>query len=113
MALGTETVQHTARSSGRADAAASPDAAASAEPAASPELAASAEVATAAELAPAAERPLRMLILEDRAMDADLVIRRLRRSGFAIDTSVVSDEESYLAALDPPPDIILADYSLP
>jgi PAS domain S-box-containing protein len=54
-----------------------------------------------------------MLILEDRAMDADLVIRHLRREGFEIETSLATDEATYLAALDPAPDIILADYSLP
>src|SRR4051812_45066831 len=89
MALGTDTVQETALSSGRADVAAAscelaaaPELATSSEAAASCELALSPEVAAAPEAA--AERPLRILILEDRAMDADLVIRRLRRSGFAI-----------------------------
>jgi PAS domain S-box-containing protein len=57
--------------------------------------------------------PLRLLILEDRAMDADLVIRHLRRAGFEIDTTVAADESTYVSALEPPPDIILADYSLP
>lgn len=61
----------------------------------------------------AGERPLRILILEDRAMDADLVMRHLRRAGFEIDTVLATDEDSYLAALEPRPDIILADYSLP
>lgn len=63
--------------------------------------------------APEAERPLQILILEDRAMDADLVIRQLRRAGFEIQTTIVSDEASYLRALGSTPDIILADYSLP
>ena len=67
----------------------------------------------AALVATVSERPLRILILEDRAMDADLVIRHLRRAGFAIETALATDEDSYLAALDPAPDVILADYSLP
>jgi PAS domain S-box-containing protein len=57
--------------------------------------------------------PLRLLILEDRAMDADLVIRHLRRTGFEIETALATDEQTYLAALDSAPDVILADYSLP
>ena len=46
-------------------------------------------------------------------MDADLVIRHLRRAGFEIETVLATDEASYLAALDPALDVILADYSLP
>ena len=58
-------------------------------------------------------RPLRVVLLEDRAMDADLVIRHLRRAGFEIVPTLATDEPSYLAALAIDPDIILADYSLP
>jgi len=46
-------------------------------------------------------------------MDADLVIRQLRRAGLEIEPALATDEATYLAALDPVPDIILADYSLP
>jgi PAS domain S-box-containing protein len=67
----------------------------------------------AALAATVSERPLRILILEDRAMDADLVVRHLRRDGFEIEAALATDEASYLAALDPAPDVILADYSLP
>lgn len=67
----------------------------------------------ATDATPPRERPLRILILEDRAMDADLVMRHLRRAGFEIEAVLTTDEASYLAALDPALDIILADYSLP
>jgi PAS domain S-box-containing protein len=57
--------------------------------------------------------PLRVLILEDRATDAELVLHELRRAGYSPDWRRVEDQEHYLAALDPSLDVILADYSLP
>jgi pentatricopeptide repeat protein len=57
--------------------------------------------------------PLRVLILEDRPADAELVLHELHRAGFEPDWRRVDAEADYLASLDPPPDIILADYSLP
>jgi signal transduction histidine kinase len=57
--------------------------------------------------------PLRILIVEDSAADADLIRHALRRAGFAPDCRRVETEEDYLANLNPPPDLILADYNLP
>ena len=57
--------------------------------------------------------PLRVLILEDRSADADLMLLELRRAGFEPDWKRVDTEKDYLASLDPGLDIILSDYSLP
>jgi CheY-like chemotaxis protein len=57
--------------------------------------------------------PLRVLILEDRATDAELMLHELRRAGFSPDWKLVETEAEYLAHLEPAPDVILADYSLP
>ena len=56
---------------------------------------------------------LQLLLLEDRANDAELALAELRRAGFAPDWRRVDSEEDYLAALDPSLDLILADYHLP
>ncbi|MEA2513203.1 MAG: hypothetical protein QOJ59_2690 [Thermomicrobiales bacterium] len=57
--------------------------------------------------------PLNVLLLEDNASDAELVLHALRRSGFAPAGTRVDTEVDYLAALHPDLDVILADYSLP
>jgi PAS domain S-box-containing protein len=57
--------------------------------------------------------PLNVLLLEDRATDAELVLHALRRSGFSPVGIRVDTEADYLAALRPDLDVILADYSLP
>lgn len=56
---------------------------------------------------------LRLLILEDRSADAELMLLELRRAGFTADWQRVETEADYIAALDPALDLILADYSLP
>jgi PAS domain S-box-containing protein len=59
-------------------------------------------------------RKLRILILEDRPDDAELVLRELRKAGIRFDGKCVATEAAFLAALcDAPPDLILADYALP
>jgi PAS domain S-box-containing protein len=57
--------------------------------------------------------PLRVLILEDRPTDAELMVHELRRGGFEADWQRVDNEADYLACLDPALDLVLADYSLP
>lgn len=57
--------------------------------------------------------PLRVLILEDRPADAELMAIELRHSGFAPTWTRVDTEAQYLAALGPDLDLILADYTLP
>src|SRR5579885_536998 len=60
-------------------------------------------------------RPLRVLILEDVRVDAELVVHELRRAGFDPDWRTVANEAGYLEALnaEPLPEIIFADYRLP
>jgi PAS domain S-box-containing protein len=57
--------------------------------------------------------PLRLLILEDRPTDAELMLVELRRAGFAADWRRVETEADFVAALNPSLDLILSDYSLP
>jgi diguanylate cyclase (GGDEF)-like protein/PAS domain S-box-containing protein len=57
--------------------------------------------------------PIRVLILEDRLADAELMVHELRRAGFDPDWQRVESEPDYLASLALTPDIILADYTLP
>lgn len=56
---------------------------------------------------------LRILLLEDRDTDAELVRMELRRAGFDADVTRVITEDEYRAALQPGYDLILSDYSLP
>lgn len=56
---------------------------------------------------------LRVLIVEDDAADAELMIAELRRSGFELAWHRVQTETEYLARLADAPEIVLADYSLP
>jgi len=57
--------------------------------------------------------PLRVLILEDRAEDAELLLHELRKAGFKVDARRVEDEAGFRACLNADVDIILADYALP
>ncbi len=56
---------------------------------------------------------LRVLIVEDEPAHAELEVRELRRAEFAPDWQRVETEQAYLEHLGAPPDLILADYSLP
>ena len=56
---------------------------------------------------------LRVLLLEDNAVDAELMLFELRQSGFAPHATRVDTESGYAAQLDAALDLILADYSLP
>lgn len=57
--------------------------------------------------------PLNVLLIEDRASDAELILHALRRSGFSPVGIRVDTEDDYLAALNPSFDVVLADYNLP
>lgn len=59
------------------------------------------------------KRSIRVLILEDRVNDADLMVRELRRAGFIPECERVETENDFLALLDQEFDIILSDYSMP
>ncbi len=57
--------------------------------------------------------PLRMLLIEDEPAHAELMVRELRRAGFAPNWQRVETEQDYLAHLHPTLDLILADYNMP
>jgi diguanylate cyclase (GGDEF)-like protein/PAS domain S-box-containing protein len=59
-----------------------------------------------------AER-LRVLLLEDRDTDADLIRIELKRADFDAEVTRVITEAEYRAALEPGYDLILSDYALP
>jgi CheY-like chemotaxis protein len=59
------------------------------------------------------KRPLRVLLLEDNPLDAELVLKELRRAGFEPDWQRVETEVDYLDRLQPDLDIILSDYDMP
>ena len=55
-----------------------------------------------------------VLILEDVATDAELIVRELRKANIAFSSQQVDDKETFLRALaDFEPDIVLSDYNLP
>ncbi len=57
--------------------------------------------------------PLNVLIVEDRTADAKLMLAELRQAGFESHWCRVDTEADYLAHLEPVPDLVLSDYSLP
>ncbi len=57
--------------------------------------------------------PLRLLIVEDVAADAELLLRELRRAGYAPEATRVETEDEFLDRLINMPDLIVADYNLP
>jgi hypothetical protein len=57
--------------------------------------------------------PLRVLILEDRPLDAELMVLELRRAGFDPQWTRVDTEQDFLTNLSQEFDIILSDYSMP
>lgn len=56
---------------------------------------------------------LRILLLEDTADDAELLILLLEQAGYQMEWRRVETEAEYRAALDSAPSLILADYRLP
>jgi len=58
-------------------------------------------------------RPLRVLILEDRPADAELIELELRRAGLELEWTRVDSERDFLASLSEDLDVILSDYSMP
>jgi len=55
---------------------------------------------------------LKILFAEDNPVDAELVLRQLRRDGFEFEVNRVETEEAFLAGLRPDLDLILSDYDL-
>src|SRR5690242_9862973 len=56
---------------------------------------------------------LRVLVLEDRDSDAELVVRALSLAGYTLQWRRVDSKEGFVAALANAPQLILADYNLP
>ena len=54
-----------------------------------------------------------VLLLEDSALDAELVINQLGTAGFQLDLQRVWSREAFIDALGQGPDVILADHVLP
>ena len=57
--------------------------------------------------------PLKLLIIEDRPDDADILVLALEADNFDVVWLRVETAEDYVSQLSPEVDIILADYSLP
>ncbi|MBL9214061.1 MAG: PAS domain-containing protein [Opitutaceae bacterium] len=57
--------------------------------------------------------PLKLLIAEDHAADAELMVRALRGGGFAPEWRRVDTEPDYRAHLGPDLDLVLADFRMP
>ena len=58
-------------------------------------------------------RPLQVLMLEDNATDAELIVRELRRAGYDLQWRRVETSADFLAAITTAPDLIISDFSLP
>ncbi len=58
-------------------------------------------------------RLLRVVVVDDEASHAELMIDQLRRAGFAPEWRLADTEAAYLAQLAQPPDLILSDRDLP
>jgi PAS domain S-box-containing protein len=61
-----------------------------------------------------AKTGLRVLMVEDSHLDADLILSELKKGGFETASTVVDTAEAFTRELTAnPPDIVLADYNLP
>jgi signal transduction histidine kinase len=57
--------------------------------------------------------PLKLLIVEDRPDDAELLIEELKRAGYEPTWTRVETPDQFIAGLAAEPDIVVCDYSLP
>ena len=57
--------------------------------------------------------PLKVLIVEDNPLDAEMELLALQDAGFKVDWERVETEAAFLARLDPKLDLVLSDFSLP
>lgn len=58
-------------------------------------------------------KPLHLLIVEDNEVDAELVLRELRRTGLAPEWQRVDNERDYLTLLHDDLDLVISDFDLP
>lgn len=56
---------------------------------------------------------IKILIAEDSASDAELLLRALQRTGYSPVWQRVDTEKDFLAALNPDLDLVFSDYSMP
>jgi two-component system, cell cycle sensor histidine kinase and response regulator CckA len=59
------------------------------------------------------KKPLQVLIVEDSADDAELLVFRLSQAGYQPQWQRVDNEQAYRASLRPSLDIIFCDYTMP
>src|SRR5690242_15081805 len=60
------------------------------------------------------DKPIRLLMLEDVATDAELAIRELKRAGLRTQRRVVQTEADFVRAITEfAPELILSDFNLP
>ncbi|HEV2304784.1 MAG TPA: response regulator [Candidatus Acidoferrales bacterium] len=57
--------------------------------------------------------PLRLLIVEDSAGDAELMVRLLRKSGYEVQYERVDSRDSLQRSLQQPWEIVISDHSMP
>ncbi len=57
--------------------------------------------------------PLRVLIVEDRPSDAELMVLRLEEEGYSPEWARVETEATFVTGLEAAPEVILADWTLP
>jgi CheY-like chemotaxis protein len=70
--------------------------------------------ATSTAASPTAPRPLRLLLVEDAATDAELLLSRFKRLGYRVDSRRVWTEETFSEALAGfAPELIVSDHSMP
>jgi DNA-binding response OmpR family regulator len=58
-------------------------------------------------------RPIKVLLVENNAPDAERILGALAAAGFAVEARRVETEQTFLAALDEQPELILCELSLP
>ena len=56
---------------------------------------------------------LHILMAEDSPDDAQLILLQLEQEGWEVEYRRVDTEAAFIASLDPPPDLILSDFSMP
>ena len=64
-------------------------------------------------MAASSRQSLRVLLLEDRSADAELIVHELKKAGFDPIWQRVDNQKEYLHALGSAPDLILADFNMP
>ena len=58
-------------------------------------------------------QPLKILIAEDNPLDAELLLRELRRAGFEPESTRVDSEAAFVRHLQDDLDLVISDYEMP